>query len=70
MSGASSLWDALVRVIKIDDKVEQLIAQGTAHQNRLNAMHDRLVRVEAILEVALAKSVRSPTPKIAREQGK
>jgi CHAD domain-containing protein len=60
MSTARSVWDTFVRVIKIDDQVTQLAASLKSTQERVGSIHDRVVRLEAFMEVALAQRPTTP----------
>ncbi|QNM98499.1 hypothetical protein [Chitinimonas koreensis] len=63
MSIADKMWDALATVIKMNDKVERMAGAMKHQQTRIEQLTERVIRLEAMLEIALAQQgVRAPQP--------
>ncbi len=59
MAITDRLWDTLGKVIKMNDRVETLSATVDSQQRRIQVLADRIIRLEAIAELAFAH-VRTP----------
>ena len=65
MSITDKMWDAITRVIRMDDKVERLAGTVKDQQSRIEGLTERVIRLETALEIALARrGFESPVKKI------
>lgn len=61
MGVTEKLWDAMTTVIKMNDKVERLAGTVVSQQQKIERLTERMIRVEAMLELALAsKNITAP----------
>lgn len=54
MGLTEKMWDAMTRVIRMDDKVERLAAATKEQQAKIENLTERVIRLETALEIALA----------------
>lgn len=54
MGVTEKMWEAITRVIKMDDKVERLAATVKMQQTKIENLTERVIRLETALEIALA----------------
>ena len=54
MGVTEKMWDAITRVIRMDDKVERLATATKEQQTRIENLTERVIRLETALEIALA----------------
>lgn len=54
MGLTEKMWDAMTRVIRMDDKVERLAAATKEQQTKIENLTERVIRLETALEIALA----------------
>jgi len=54
MSVTEKMWEAITRVIRMDDKIERLAGTVVAQQQKIEDLNNRVVRLETALELALA----------------
>ena len=54
MGVSEKMWDAVAKVIRMDDKVERLAGVVKDQQVRIESLTERVVRLETALEIALA----------------
>lgn len=54
MGVTEKMWDAITRVIRIDDKVERLATATKEQQVKIENLTERVIRLETTLEIALA----------------
>jgi len=54
MGITDKMWDAIIRVIRMDDKVKQLAGTVKDQQSRIEGLTERVIRLETALEIALA----------------
>ena len=54
MGISEKVWDVLTTVIKMDDKVERMADTIKGQQMRIEDLTLRVVRLETVLEIALA----------------
>ena len=65
MSVTEKMWDAVARVIRMDDKVERLAGTVKDQQIRIEGLTERVIRLETALEIALAaQGVKPPSRQI------
>ena len=69
MGVADKMWDAITTVIKMNDKVERMAATIVAHQQKIETLTERVIRLETALEIGLAQggSVKS-SPRIEHKK--
>ena len=68
MGVTEKMWDAVARVIRMDDKVEHLAGTIKAQQTRIENLTGRVIRLETALEIALAaQGVKDSTRRITGE---
>ncbi|MEN8760987.1 MAG: hypothetical protein ABF290_01045 [Thiogranum sp.] len=54
MGVTEKMWDALSKVIRMDDKVERLAGTVKDQQIKIETLTERLIRLETALEIGLA----------------
>ena len=54
MGVTEKMWDAVARVIRMDDKVERLAGTVKEQQIRIENLTERVIRLETVLELTLA----------------
>ncbi len=54
MGVTEKMWDAVARVIRMDDKVERLAGTVKEQQLRIENLTERVIRLETALEIALS----------------
>ena len=68
MGVTEKMWDAVARVIRMDDKVEHLAGAVITQQTRIENLTERVIRLETALEIALvAQGVKIPPRRITGE---
>ena len=68
MGATEKMWDALTKVIRMDDKVERLAGTVKDQQMKIEGLTERIIRLETALEIALAaQGVSLPTKQIERK---
>ena len=68
MSITDKMWDAITRVIRMDDKVERLADTVKDQQSRIEGLTERVIRLETALEIALAhRGFESPVKQLDQE---
>ena len=58
MSATEKMWEAVTRVIRMDDKVERLAEVVKDQQARIENLTERVIRLETALELALSSRAR------------
>lgn len=58
MSLTEKMWDAMTRVIRMDDKVERLAGTVKDQQAKIEHLTERVIRLETALEIALASKTK------------
>lgn len=56
MGVTDKVWDALTTVIKMNDKVVSLAGTVKEQQTKIESLTERVIRLEAALEIALRLS--------------
>jgi uncharacterized coiled-coil protein SlyX len=56
------MWDAIATVIRMNDKVEQMAAVITTQQRKIESLTERVIRLEAALEIGLARTAAQDKP--------
>lgn len=68
MSVAEKMWDAIAKVIRMDDKVERLAGVVKTQQAKIENLSERVIRLETALEIALAtKGIKLPMKQIEQK---
>ena len=68
MGVTEKMWDAVARVIRMDDKVEHLAGAVKTQQTRIENLTERIIRLETALEIVLAaQGVKIPPRRITGE---
>lgn len=63
MGVAEKMWDAITKVIRMDDKVERMAETMKAQQAKIENLTERVIRLETVLEIGLAsKGLKLPPP--------
>ncbi len=62
MGVTDKMWDAITRVIRMDDKIERLAETVKHQQMRIESLTERVIRLETALEIALATKGRLAPP--------
>jgi len=60
MGVTEKMWDALSKVIRMDDKVERLAGTVKDQQIKIETLTERLIRLETALEIGLATQKKKP----------
>jgi len=68
MGVTEKMWDAVARVIRMDDKVERLAGTVKEQQIRIEGLTERVIRLETALEIALAGQGMKQLPRQIEEQ--
>jgi hypothetical protein len=55
MGVADKMWDAITTVIKMNDKVERMAGTMKAQQEKIENLTERVIRLETMLEIAMAQ---------------
>ena len=55
MGVADKMWDAITTVIKMNDKVERMAGTMKVQQEKIENLTERVIRLETMLEIALAQ---------------
>lgn len=55
MAITDKMWDAITTVIKMNDKVERMAGTMKAQQEKIEKLTERVIRLEAALEIALSR---------------
>lgn len=64
MSVTEKMWDAITKVIRMDDKVERMAGTVKEQQTKIENLTERVIRLETALEIALAaQGIKRPQPK-------
>jgi len=68
MGATEKMWDALTKVIRMDDKVERLAGTVKDQQIKIEGLTERVIRLETALEIVLAaQGVSIPVKKIGHK---
>ena len=68
MGVTEKMWDAITRVIRMDDKVERLAGTVKDQQIRIEHLTERVIRLETALEIALsARGTGAATKQITKK---
>jgi hypothetical protein len=54
MAVTEKMWDAITKVIRMDDKVERMAGTMKAQQAKIENLTERVIRLETAIEIALA----------------
>ena len=61
MGITDKMWDAITTVIKMNDKVERMAGTMKGQQEKIENLTERVIRLETALEIALSRSLVTPT---------
>ena len=64
MGVTEKMWDAITKVIRMDDKVDRLAGTVKEQQARIEGLTERVIRLETALEIALAGQGMKQLPRI------
>ena len=68
MGVTEKMWDAMVKVIRMDDKVERPAGAVKEQQVRIEGLTERVIGLETALEIALAaRGIEMPAKRLERE---
>lgn len=68
MGVTEKMWDAIAKVIRMDDKVDRLAGTVKEQQARIEGLTERVIRLETALEIALAaRGVEMPAKQLERQ---
>jgi hypothetical protein len=57
------VWNTLATVIKMNDKIDRLVAKTDLKQAKIEGLTERVIRIEAAMEIAMSGSLRLGPPK-------
>jgi len=67
MGVTEKMWDAITKVIRMDDKVERMAGTMKTQQAKIENLTERVIRLETALEIALAsKGMKLPSSQMAK----
>ncbi|HET8897308.1 MAG TPA: hypothetical protein VFN09_00800 [Rhodanobacteraceae bacterium] len=66
MGGAQTIWHALTTIIQMEDRVKQQADILAAQQSRIETLTERVIRLEAQMELLLIGAGAKPKPKRLR----
>ena len=61
-------WSALTAMVKMEDKISRLTETNKALQGKVENLTERVIRLEAFMEVAMMQAGRNGAPKPARQK--
>jgi hypothetical protein len=61
MGVTEKMWDAITTVIKMNDKVERMADMIKTQQQKIESMHERLIRLEMAFQLGVT---RQTTPQV------
>ena len=68
MGVTEKMWDAITKVIRMDDKVERLAGTVKEQQARIEGLTERVIRLETTLEIALStRVIEAPAKQLQRK---
>ncbi len=68
MGVTEKMWDAITKVIRMDDKVDRLAGTVKDQQARIEGLTERVIRLETALEIALAgRGIEMPAKRLERK---
>ncbi len=68
MGVTEKMWDAIAKVIRMDDKVDRLAGTVKDQQARIEGLTERVIRLETALEIALAaRGIEMPAKRVERK---
>ncbi len=68
MGVTEKMWDAIAKVIRMDDKVDRLAGTVKEQQARIEGLTERVIRLETALEIALAaRGIEMPAKRLERK---
>lgn len=68
MGITEKMWDAITKVIRMDDKVERMAGTMKTQQAKIENLTERVIRLETALEIALAsRSVKLPASQMEKK---
>lgn len=67
MGITEKMWDAITTVIKMNDKVERMAASIEVQQQKIEILTERLIRLEAALEIGMSRRTRSTSRRITHK---
>lgn len=67
MNAFESLWNSFSAILKIRDKLDRTAETVKVHQEKLEGLHDRLVRVEVAAQYGMMRP-RSPDRRALSER--
>jgi hypothetical protein len=69
MSVTDRILSALMTVIRMNDKVEEMAGLMREQQRRIDDLNGRLIRLETVLELALNRTPGPVSPLVEAESG-
>ena len=68
MGVTEKMWDAIAKVIRMNDKVDRLAGTVKEQQARIEGLTERVIRLETALEIALAaRGIEMPAKRLERK---
>lgn len=62
MGVAEKMWDAITAVIKMNDRIEGMAGTIKQQQQKIEALTERVIRLETALEIGLSQTSKSARP--------
>lgn len=66
MGGAQTIWNALTTIIQMEGRITQQAETLAAQQTRIESLTERVIRLEAQMEMLLVGAGAKPAPKRLR----
>lgn len=68
MGVTEKMWDAVTKVIRMDDKVERMAGTMKAQQAKIENLTERVIRLETAIEIALvSRGIKLPSSQLEKK---
>lgn len=68
MGVTEKMWDAITKVIRMDDKVERMAGTMKAQQAKIENLTERVIRLETAIEIALvSRGMKLPSSQLEKK---
>ncbi len=68
MGVTEKMWDAVTKVIRMDDKVERMAGTMKAQQAKIENLTERVIRLETAIEIALvSRGMKLPSSQLEKK---
>ena len=68
MGVTEKMWDAVTKVIRMDDKVERMAGTMKTQQAKIENLTERVIRLETAIEIALvSRGIKLPSSQLEKK---